>query len=311
MITAKSVCIAGSPLRYDPLDAVKRLLLSIATANQTTSRTDTPCGEGFGYEGIHAGEVGTDVLSAIHHKRGISAKPTEQRSKESFHGGSVHEPHRDTRAETLGELTGPVGEQMELSREVVRQAAIELFSVHLLPQPGDLPGHLAMLSVLVVGGDIGDDFHTNRSASGIRCHGSFALHGLTRTLRILYRLPSTCNSANDLVSRMRENSQAAHRSLSGPSPIMRDEDWLGKDSAALEQLLVERWLYRGGMLGVMFLSAILTTYLGIRGISTLADTLAVGACLALAVAAAAVAFVMRLRDMRIHRELRRRKERPR
>jgi hypothetical protein len=36
---------------------------------------------------------------------------------------------------------------------------------------------------------------------------------------------------------------------------------------------------------------------------------AVGACLALAVAAAAVAFVMRLRDLRIHRELRRRKSR--
>jgi hypothetical protein len=91
---------------------------------------------------------------------------------------------------------------------------------------------------------------------------------------------------------------------------MRDQDWLGKDSAALEQLLVERWLYRGSMLGVMFLSAILTTYLGIRGISTLGETLAVGACLALAVAAAAVAFVMRLRDIRIHRELRRRKDRP-
>lgn len=90
---------------------------------------------------------------------------------------------------------------------------------------------------------------------------------------------------------------------------MRDEDWLGKDSAALEELLVERWLYRGGMLAIMLLSAILTTYLGLRGVTTFADTLAVGACLALAIAAAGVAFVMRLRDLRIHRELRRRKSR--
>jgi hypothetical protein len=90
---------------------------------------------------------------------------------------------------------------------------------------------------------------------------------------------------------------------------MRDEDWLNKDSAVLEELLVERWLYRGGMLGIMLLSAILTTYLGLRGVTTFADMLAVGACLALAVAAAGVAFVMRLRDLRIHRELRRRKSR--
>jgi len=90
---------------------------------------------------------------------------------------------------------------------------------------------------------------------------------------------------------------------------MRDEEWLERDDEALERLLVERWLYRGGMLAVMLLSAILTTYLGIRGVATLADTVAVGAFLALGVAAAVVAFIMRLADIRIHRELRRRRGR--
>ncbi len=92
---------------------------------------------------------------------------------------------------------------------------------------------------------------------------------------------------------------------------MRDSEWLDKDNAALERLLVERWLYRGGMLGIMLLSAIVTTYLGLRGVTTLADMLTVGALLALALAAAVVAFVMRLVDLRIHRELRRRGREPR
>jgi hypothetical protein len=90
---------------------------------------------------------------------------------------------------------------------------------------------------------------------------------------------------------------------------MRDEEWLERDDEALERLLVERWLYRGGMLAVMLLSAIFTTYLGIRGVANLADTVAVGAFLALGVAAAVVAFIMRLGDIRIHRELRRRRGR--
>jgi len=90
---------------------------------------------------------------------------------------------------------------------------------------------------------------------------------------------------------------------------MKDGEWLEKDDETLERLLVERWLYRGGMLGVMLISAILTAYLGIRGVTTLADTVAVGAFLALAVAAAVVAFIMRLGDIQIHKELRRRRGR--
>lgn len=90
---------------------------------------------------------------------------------------------------------------------------------------------------------------------------------------------------------------------------MKDSDWLGKDDETLERLLVERWLYRGGMLAVMLLSAITTSYLGLRGVTSLADRVAVGALVVLAVAAGVVAFVMRLGDIKIHKELQRRRRR--
>ncbi len=91
---------------------------------------------------------------------------------------------------------------------------------------------------------------------------------------------------------------------------MKDSDWLGKGDEELERLLVGRWLYRGGMLAVMLVSAIVLTYLGIRGVETLRDRLTVGAVLLLGLAAGAVGFVMRLVDRRIHIELRRRKREP-
>jgi hypothetical protein len=91
---------------------------------------------------------------------------------------------------------------------------------------------------------------------------------------------------------------------------MRDEEWQGLGDEALERLLVERWLYRGLMLGVMFLAAVITTWLGVRGLDGLRDQVTVGALLALALAAGAVAFAMRLQDLRIHRELRRRRHLP-
>jgi hypothetical protein len=88
---------------------------------------------------------------------------------------------------------------------------------------------------------------------------------------------------------------------------VRDEDWRRLDDDALERLLIERWLYRGLMLAVIFGAAITATYLGVRGISGLADQVTVGLVLAVALAAAAVAFIMRQQDLRIHRELRRRR----
>lgn len=88
---------------------------------------------------------------------------------------------------------------------------------------------------------------------------------------------------------------------------MGDEDWRGLDDAGLERLLIERWLYRGLMLGVIFLSAIAATWIGAGGLEGVGDRVSLGVLLALALAAAVVAFVMRQRDLEIHRELRRRR----
>jgi hypothetical protein len=53
---------------------------------------------------------------------------------------------------------------------------------------------------------------------------------------------------------------------------MRDDDtWRQLDDEALERLLIERWLLRGATLVVILLAAIATTWLGIRGIVTVAD----------------------------------------
>ena len=91
---------------------------------------------------------------------------------------------------------------------------------------------------------------------------------------------------------------------------MRDTDWQDLDDEALERLLVERWLYRGILLGVLLLAAVVTSFLGIRGLVDRADQITVGALLALALVAGAVAFTMRQGDLKIHRELRRRRSRP-
>ena len=88
---------------------------------------------------------------------------------------------------------------------------------------------------------------------------------------------------------------------------MKDPKWLEQNDEALEHLLVQRWLYRGALLAIMLACAIISVYLGIQGITTVADSVSVTALLVLAVAAGVVAFVMRLADLKIHRELRRRR----
>lgn len=86
-----------------------------------------------------------------------------------------------------------------------------------------------------------------------------------------------------------------------------NQEWLALGDEDLERLLVERWLYRGMMLAVMLVAAVVTTYLAVRGVTTLVDRLTVGVLLALALSAGIMAFVMRLVDIRIHKELRRRR----
>ena len=89
---------------------------------------------------------------------------------------------------------------------------------------------------------------------------------------------------------------------------MPDDAWRHLDDEALERLLIERWLLRGATLAVILLAAIAATWLGIRGVETVMDHVTVGVFLALALAAGAVAFSMRQDDLRIQRELRRRRQ---
>ena len=88
---------------------------------------------------------------------------------------------------------------------------------------------------------------------------------------------------------------------------MRDDEWRHLGDEALERLLVERWLYRGLMLGVILLAAIIVSYLGARGLHGATDHAILVVAVGVALAAAVVAFAMRLHDIRIHRELRKRR----
>jgi hypothetical protein len=89
---------------------------------------------------------------------------------------------------------------------------------------------------------------------------------------------------------------------------MRDDAWRHLDDEALERLLIERWLRRGVMLAVILLAAIAATWFGIRGVETVLDHVTVGVFVALALAAGALGFSMRQEDLRIQRELRRRRK---
>jgi hypothetical protein len=92
-----------------------------------------------------------------------------------------------------------------------------------------------------------------------------------------------------------------------PGKIMGGEErWRALDDDALERLLVERWLYRGLLLAVIFVTALAVTWLGAGGAPRLVDRVTICTLLALAAAVAVVAFLMRQEDLRIIHELRRR-----
>lgn len=88
---------------------------------------------------------------------------------------------------------------------------------------------------------------------------------------------------------------------------MKDSAWLSLDDESLERLLIERWVLRGVLLAVMFAAAIATTYRGMEGIITIADELTITASVFAAFASGAVALCMRATDLRMQRELRRRR----
>jgi len=84
---------------------------------------------------------------------------------------------------------------------------------------------------------------------------------------------------------------------------MTESRWRQLDETELERLLVERWLFRGALLAAMTGAAGLMTYLGLRGLTTFMDRLEVGILALLTAAAGVWLFVMRRRDLEIHREL--------
>lgn len=85
-------------------------------------------------------------------------------------------------------------------------------------------------------------------------------------------------------------------------------EWPSLKDEELERLLIERWVVRGLLLAAMLAMAITTTLLGAQGLESVKEKAMAGGLLLLALAAAAVCFFMRLTDLRIHRELRRRKQ---
>jgi hypothetical protein len=61
---------------------------------------------------------------------------------------------------------GPLGELVELGLEILGEGRVHELPLHLPPESHDLPGHFAVLSVVVLRGNIGDDFDANRSVEG-------------------------------------------------------------------------------------------------------------------------------------------------
>lgn len=119
-------------------------------------------GQALGDESFHSSEVGADVALAIYHEGRISADAIEQRLDKPLEGSHVYQAERDLLAEPFRESVGPLGKGVKLLRQVIREPRLQLIPVHLAAQPHDLPGHLAVLSVVVVGRDVGDNLDANR-----------------------------------------------------------------------------------------------------------------------------------------------------
>ena len=88
---------------------------------------------------------------------------------------------------------------------------------------------------------------------------------------------------------------------------MNRVEWPDLSDDALQRLLIERWFFRGLLIAAMLAGAVLTTYLARDGLPTAADRLIASVLIVVALAAAVIAWTMRGTDIRIHRELRRRR----
>lgn len=88
---------------------------------------------------------------------------------------------------------------------------------------------------------------------------------------------------------------------------MPGEPWDELPQPELEKLLVERWLYRGGLMAALVVLAIAGTLVASGGAEDLPSQILIVAVATLIVAAAAVFIAMRRRDHQMLRELRRRR----
>jgi hypothetical protein len=60
----------------------------------------------------------------------------------------------------------PLGKLVKLVLELLGEPRFQHFALYLLPESHDLPGHFAVLSVVELRGDIGDDFDANGPIEG-------------------------------------------------------------------------------------------------------------------------------------------------
>src|SRR6266852_107233 len=207
----------------------------------------------LGNQRVDPREVRSHVACAVDAERGVAADPPEQRLEEPLDGRRIDEPDTDARAELLRQGMRPLRELVEFLLQILRKPGLQHFPLHLLPEPHDLPGHFAVLSVVVLSGDVGDDVDADGAVQGHRGH----------------RPPSPDEPLT--TGHGCENTTIGER----PGPNFRgamtmgNDRWLELDDEALERLLVERWLTRGVTLAVILIAAIAATWLGLRGVETL------------------------------------------
>lgn len=92
---------------------------------------------------------------------------------------------------------------------------------------------------------------------------------------------------------------------------MAQHDWDNLSEDDLEKLLVERWLYRGGLLAAALALAVLFTMISVNGLATLVEQILAGVLAVMTAAAAGVFVYLRLHDRRIFLILQERRRRER
>jgi len=65
---------------------------------------------------------------------------------------------------------GPFRERAKLGAEILRRPGLRHLSLDFLPDPHDLPGRFAVLSVVGLRGDVRHDFHVERPVKGSSGH---------------------------------------------------------------------------------------------------------------------------------------------